>query len=734
MNRCLPLLFVLASSCAINAVSRGDFSLQRPASNASEVDAVAARVGAAHAPPPRSLAVLVAADPADGFAIHSLPDGARLGLVSARIQGRPLIAGEVVLARVGDEVVGYGADGAARWRVPSRGVDLVGASADHGLVAFTLGGGGVSRRNSVLYVVDEASGSVRVRRDDRHAFGVPALIGDDLALPWDGQNLSIFSVATDTEVARVRSRDDVIGFALRAGPSLWYGARALYRFDRASATGQREGSTRFSFERTDLPGGAPFALDGYTSLRAGGDARERVRLLWRPDPAAVTARVAADTVYALFHQVVFGLDAQTRAVRWAHLHNANIVGAEATTHGALIVDEVGNLAALDAYDGHVTSRAALGGRTSQAVFQIGADFTLPSAGEAPSRSAIETLSAVALSTETRLLPARTFAVNALAASREPGATAALVRVLTDTSVPPELRATAGEAVGRVTVANDAILRALEAHYDFITGSIAPPVGPLARGAAASADRRATSQIAAHLLDPATPTTALPELASALRALGDATAVPSLEEFVRRYHADVGRVVPPGGTDAIEERELGEQEHIDAALEQAIEALARLGGAREERLFARVEAHPNTPDPVRAAASRGLRLVRPASAPTPEAPEAPEASAPEASAPAPAVQTGATAAMGDRGVDLTLSMPAARHSQPVIDAAFNEVRARLLACLRGAPSRPAQVRIQFRYDGDGRVSQAVVLPTSFARCMAPVAQSVTLPPSAASREL
>lgn len=735
MMRALTLVALLAPACATTAVSRGDFSLQRPASNASEIGALAELVGATHTPPPRSAVVLVAADPAQGFAIHSLPDGARLGVVNAVLQSKPLIAGELVLARVGDEVVGYGFDGAARWRVPSRGIDLVGASAEGELVAFTLGGGGVSRRNSVLYVVDARSGAVRIRRDERHAFGVPALIGDHLALPWDGQNLSIFSVSSDAELARVRSRDDVIGFAQREGPSLWYGARSLYRFDRASATGAQQGSTRFAFERSDLPGGAPFALDGYTTLRAGGDARERVRLLWRPDPASVNARVAADTVYALFHQVVFGLDAQSHGVRWAYLHNANVVGAEATTHGALVVDEVGNLLELDARDGHVSSRAALGGRSSQAVFQIGAEFNLPNAGEGSPRSMVETLTAVALSTETRLLPARTFAVNALASSRDPASTRALVQVLIDPTVPPELRAAAGEAIARVTTADESIVRALGRRFDFVAATVAPPVGFLARGAASSADRRATLPICAHLLDPATPTAELPALASSLRALGDASATPCLDEYVRRYHADVGAVVPPGGTDAIEERELGEQAHIDAALEQAIEALARLAGPRAERLFARVEAHPSTPEAVRAAASRGRRLVRPINAAEAPEPEPPATSpTPPTTAQAAPQATGATAALGERGVDLELSMPVARHSQAVIDASFATIRARLLGCLRGAPSRPLQVRIQFRYQGDGRITQVVVLPTSFAGCMTPVVQSLTLPDSTAVREL
>jgi hypothetical protein len=312
-----------------------------------------------------------------------------------------------------------------------------------------------------------------------------------------------------------------------------------------------------------------------------------------------------------------------------------------------------------------------------------------------------------------------------------------VRVLTDAAAPPELRTVAGEAIARRTVATDAVREALEVHYDYVRGTVAPPVGHLARGAASSSDRRATLSVASHLLDPATPTTELPAVAAALRELGDPLAVPALEEFVRRYHADVGRVVPPGGTDAIEERDLGEQEHIDAALEQCLEALARLSGPRSERLLARVEAHPNTPEPVRAAALRALNLVRAAShatAATAAPAESPEPARPSAEAAPTPVSTAATDAISQRGVDLTISMPAARLTQSVIDEAFGEVRPRLLACLRGAPSRPAQVRIQFRYDGEGRTSQVMVLPASFAACMTPVVQGVTLPATTAAREL
>lgn len=741
MKRYATILSGALAACASTAVFRGDFSLQRAASTAAEIGAVAERVALTRASATPPLAVLVDADPSTGFAIHALPSGQRLARVDARLQSRPWIAGDLVLARVGSEVVAWGTDGQRRWAVPDGGTDLVGAARDGDLVALTLGGAGVSRRNGTLLVVDASRGAVRMRRADGHAFGVPAIAGDDVALPWDGQNVSILSVREDREVARVRSRDDVIGWARREGPSLWFGARSLYRLDRAASAGTREAATRFAFTRDDLPGAAPFAPDGYTSLRAGVDARERVRLLWRPDPSGAGARVAGATVYALFHQVVFGMDPQDGAVRWAYLHRGDLVGAEATAQGAVLADADGDVMLLDARDGRVAWRVAAGARSSQAVLQVPVDAVFSGGGEAAARPRVDALLAVARSTETRLLPARTFAVRALAAIDEPAASAALVQVLVDAAAPPELRSLAGDALARRTNTTEALRAALETHYDFVRGTAAPPSGQLARGVATAADRRATPLIAAHLLDPATPTAELPALAAALRELGDPSAVPMLDEFVRRYHADIGRVVPPGGTDAIEERDLGEQQHIDAALEQAVEALARLAGPRAERLLARVEAHPTTPEPVRAAAARALAVVRAAAQQASRAPEPPSpAPQPARSAAEPALATSpapstasASATLGSR-VDLTLAEPVTRLSQSAIDEAFTALRPRLLECLRGAPSRPLQVRIQFRYEGDGSISQPVVLPTAFGACMGPIVQSLRLPGSAASREL
>jgi hypothetical protein len=45
-----------------------------------------------------------------------------------------------------------------------------------------------------------------------------------------------------------------------------------------------------------------------------------------------------------------------------------------------------------------------------------------------------------------------------------------------------------------------------------------------------------------------------------------------------------------------------------------------------------------------------------------------------------------------------------------------------------------VRVQFFYDGDGRVSNVTVNPASFQACMAPRIEQVRLPSSSAAREI
>ncbi len=708
---CLPLvLAALGLGCA-GSLSREPFSLSTPSSDAVVLTAVADRVriaAPANLPP---VAALVADDPAQGLTVVDLGSGAVLGRVAAPIASRPVVAGDLVIARSGGSIVGWSLAGAERWRFADEGLDLVGASRDGDRVAVVLGGAGVTRRRGVLRVVDARDGSAVARTEIAHSLGLPTLVGDDVFLPWDGQNLSVLDARSGDELSRVRSRDDVVGFSFREGHAVYYGARSLYRLGPESASGTAEGTPHYQPRRDELPGSAPFALDAYTSLRAGVDARERVRLVWRPDPALPGVALLHNTVFALYHRDVFALDAQTGALRWAYVSPNDLAGVSVVRAGLVLVDDHGGASLLAPDDGRARWRLGLPAGGPQAVLQVPADFSPSPNTDDPPRTLVESLLEASGGSDSRLLPAQRFAAQALAALPGAPATAALVALLTRRGISPELRAVVGEGLVGRTEGTDAMLEALDHHYDYVRGVDVPPVGFLARALARAHERRAVSPLVSHLFDPATPTEDLAPIVVALRELADPSSVQSLADFVRLYHADVGAVTPVGGGDALIERDITEQVQLNAAVEQAIETIARLGGAPERALVDRVQSHPAAPESVRVAASR----VRDGAAP--EAPAAPEPEAPAEARP-----------------DMSFGAPAGRLSSDAIDGAMAPRRAEILACLRNAPSRPAQLRVQFRYDGDGRVSNVSVMPAAFQACVAPLVGQVQLPTSLAVREL
>lgn len=59
---------------------------------------------------------------------------------------------------------------------------------------------------------------------------------------------------------------------------------------------------------------------------------------------------------------------------------------------------------------------------------------------------------------------------------------------------------------------------------------------------------------------------------------------------------------------------------------------------------------------------------------------------------------------------------------------------MLACLQGASSRPAQIRITFRYDNDGNILTPTVTPPSLQACIGPLVGQVHLRRSQVAREI
>ena len=171
----------------------------------------------------------------------------------------------------------------------------------------------------------------------------------------------------------------------------------------------------------------------------------------------------------------------------------------------------------------------------------------------------------------------------------------------------------------------------------------------------------------------------------------------------------------GGGDPINDRSIPDQQAIASALEQAAAAVHQLGDAREQRWLRYLADDPNTVEPARTAMQRIL-------APAPDAA-------------ADAHHDGAAGASTEGSDTATApGIPPARLSRELVRDGFAPAREAMMHCLDHASSRPSQVRLSFRYDGAGALSNVTVTPAQFAPCIGPIAAGVHLPASQVSQEI
>ena len=348
----LTLTLTLAlTACGASGGAAFDihFADNRPADLAT----ISADIAAHAAPAPPALVTLVAPAPAQGMSTFALPDGRRLWQSTAHLDARPVIAQDAVISHSQSQVIAWDArSGTERWRVADRGYSLVGAAGDGDFVALSLGGGGLENRRGVFLVLDAHTGATKIDDAVHQALGVPAVAGGYAVVPWNGQYLSVFDIRTAAERTRIRSTDDLFGRASSEAGAVYFGARSLYRLAREAGSGHREASAAFVMPRDDLPGRPTLMADGYIPSYAGMNARERVAVLYRNDPAQPGVAFTDGLVYVLFYRVIFALDSAAHfAVRWAYLHPTDIAGAQPYRGGIMLVDVRGGARALDAQHG-----------------------------------------------------------------------------------------------------------------------------------------------------------------------------------------------------------------------------------------------------------------------------------------------------------------------------------------------------------------------------------------------
>lgn len=526
--RALPLLFaLLVPACGASSA----FGHRYPDNRTADLDAVTARLAASSAPEVSAVAVGVASAP-PGLWAYDLDASRLLFSIETPLGTVPHVAGDWVVTEEGeDAVVRRLSDGQQTARIARRGLRLVGAAGEGRLGALVLSTTTGAVAESVLVLLD--AGGTGARIEVEQALGEPAVRAGMVFVPWGHQNVSVLDGATGAEIARLRV-DQVVGHAVARGDDVFVGQSSLARFGAALVSG----GEWLTPSETERASGARLYDDAYAPPPNATSAAHHVRMALGPVARPGTGEVGLDgnALYEIFYRAIFALEGTSDEPRWATTVRTDVVGVSVEPAGLLVADEAGEIVLLDQRDGRPSFRASVGIASSYVTFRTsGFSPSAPFEGDVlPLR---DQLLAVAADTDARLVPARAFAVRLLGLSPEPEVTRNLIALCEDRSAAPSVHTSACETLAARTVGADAVLEALGRHAAFLTGTSAPPVGPLASAAARMSERRALPALLAHLRDPETPAADLPALFAAIATLGDATALEPLADWLRLYHAE-----------------------------------------------------------------------------------------------------------------------------------------------------------------------------------------------------
>ncbi len=526
------LVCALAVGCGAGA-SDAAFSAMYPDNQPAPIEEVARRLEAAGPRQASSLAVGLEDGALYAYDLGSGQEAWRVPVSEPRTA--PWIAGALVITHEGDRVVGRRlSDGQRAFDMHDDRLGLVGADGDGRFGAFVLsttgGVGAVSR----VYLLDGTGVSTHYELES--PVGVPAVAAGMVFVPWGNQNITVIEAATGAEIARVRSLAGVVSHALARGGHLYFGQSGVGRMSAQIGGGSPAEVGWNQPETGELPGAPPLWRSAYDPPQSAESATHRIRLEWSPTGADGPVAWADDTLYLTFYSMVFGLAGEDLSVRWVQQLQHDVVGAAATDGGVLLADDAGGLTFLAARDGAVRWTGTTSRAPSVVALRLGG-FQPSGSGE-PAAPLAEQLLAAVQSTDARLVPARAFAVRALAGQADGAVTDHLLVLCDDRSLPDPLRQASCESLATRELGSDVVLRALRRHAAYLEDTSAPPVGALASAAARMNERAAVPLLVAHLNDPSTAAQDIAPLADALGALGDHSAVRPLQDFLWLYHADV----------------------------------------------------------------------------------------------------------------------------------------------------------------------------------------------------
>jgi outer membrane protein assembly factor BamB len=325
---------------------------------------------------------------------------------------------------------------------------------------------------------------------------------------------------------------DLVTHALDFGTSLYFGERALVRFDEKISFAVSNQANRFDFSPRELPGKPGWLGSGSAPSALDRTARAKIRIYALPEARADRIGLANGAYAATYFRVVYGLAEGDGHLLFTDALGGDAVGGAAAASGFVFCDTSGKVRLYDAR-GNTGPSIDLGARlVGCSVEASGLDVA---AGK-PRGSLAEQVERTLHDLDPDMAAAEKFLITELGKLDDPAVTRVLIALSQNVRIPAGERTLARALLAKRRNGVDYMLEALARHYDFISGEQPPPVGPLADALGALRERRSAPLLARHLNDPANSIDDVSHAAVALETLATGAELGELKTFFALYRA------------------------------------------------------------------------------------------------------------------------------------------------------------------------------------------------------
>jgi outer membrane protein assembly factor BamB len=536
-------LALLATACAGSLAPA--FDARFPEGASARTASVLGRLPAPQAPASSATLVATSYGAQPELLLYDLAQARVRWRVAMRADSRPQLLGNLVLVSAQGRLLAFdAASGTATFSASLPECAYLGSARVAERIFASCGGtalgaAGGAARSARVVALDAHSGRVLWQREAPGELGRPAASAGLVLVPWQKQSIGVLDAASGRELARVRSRDDVIDWVRADARGVFFGQRNLYRLGRGGYAGDQQHAAHFRLPTDSLPGRPVIVESAFAPMPGTRSARGRIALYAEPEAVGQDdLRLANDHYYLAFYRYVFAYDA-AGTLRWARMLPRDVVAGQALPQGVVVVSDDGRVRMLSKDDGAPLRELAVGSELAAASIDAVGITQAPPAGTpavaaGPLRRA---LTEIALDTDTRLVPARAYAISELAKLDEPEVTRDLLDVYGQSTTPPELARRLADALRARRSGLEYLVDALAKRYDFLEQTRPAPLAVIVPALVEAHETRAVPRLVERMLDHETPLAVLPTVVHAVVELGDDGVVAPLLAFVRLYRAD-----------------------------------------------------------------------------------------------------------------------------------------------------------------------------------------------------